>query len=496
LSDEPATADAAVPPPRLPAKLWLAGGGLALLSALAGAAAAWLLIAAPASPPRAAAAGSAEASGAGPASASAPVSASASASASPPVSTSAPASASPSAGAEAEAETETAPPAVAVAEAAGPVAAPSFRVGPQSASAPAKAVVAASPTAAAEAASAAPVHAAAGSADGHPSDAVRGAGGAPARAAARAASAAAARTPVLGTGAGQPLRAAVGLLPLERLRLRLDEVLAGRGRVAAGEGGELRVVSANSALAAPAAGRAAKAGPDPAPSPAHAGQPHWHYGDGPGGPRLWGRLNPEYAACAGGRRQSPIDIRDGLSLDLEPLRFDYLPGAFSVLDNGHTVQVDVAPGSGLVAGGRRYALQQFHFHRPSEERIDGRRFDMDVHLVHRDDEGRLAVVAVLLERGAPLPVLQTVWNHLPLERNEASAPAATLDPAELLPADRRYYTYMGSLTTPPCSEGVLWFVLQQPVNVAERQVDIFARLYPMNARPLQAGAGRLIKQSN
>jgi carbonic anhydrase len=222
---------------------------------------------------------------------------------------------------------------------------------------------------------------------------------------------------------------------------------------------------------------------------------HWAY-DGRGGPQAWGRLQPEFGLCASGRRQSPIDIRDGLPLDLDPVPFDYHPGSFAVVDNGHTVQVNVAPGNFIELMGRRYELQQFHFHRPSEERIDGRQFEMDVHLVHKDAEGRLAVVAVLLERGAAQPLLQTVWNHLPLERNEPLAARVHIDPQQLLPADRRYYTYMGSLTTPPCSEGVLWVVMQRPVSVSAAQIDVFARLYPMNARPIQRAAGRLIKQSN
>ena len=131
-----------------------------------------------------------------------------------------------------------------------------------------------------------------------------------------------------------------------------------------------------------------------------------------------------------------------------------------------------------------------------EERIDGRQFDMVAHLVHRDPEGRLAVVAVLLDRGSAHNVVQQVWNNLPLEKGEPLAARLPLDLNELLPADRRYYTYMGSLTTPPCSEGVLWMVMQQPVSVSTEQIDVFARLYPMNARPLQQAAGRLIKQSN
>jgi len=223
--------------------------------------------------------------------------------------------------------------------------------------------------------------------------------------------------------------------------------------------------------------------------------PHWSY-EGEGGPAAWGSLKPEFSLCAKGQRQSPIDIRDGIVVDLQPVQFDYRPGGFSVIDNGHTVQVDVARGNTIEVMGRRYELVQFHFHRPSEERIDGRQFELSVHLVHRDPEGRLAVVAVVLERGAAQPVVQQVWNNLPLEKHEAVPASSAIDPSDLLPPDRRYYTYMGSLTTPPCTEGVLWMVMQKPVPVSTQQIDIFSRLYPMNARPAQQAAGRLIKQSN
>ena len=228
---------------------------------------------------------------------------------------------------------------------------------------------------------------------------------------------------------------------------------------------------------------------------ADAGHPHWSY-QGDAGPAAWASLKPEFASCGNGQRQSPIDIRDGIKVELDAVRFAYRPSAFRVVDNGHTVQVNVAPGSTIEVMGRRYALQQFHFHRPSEERIDGRRHEMSVHLVHRDAEGRLAVVAVLLDRGAAQPLLQTVWNNLPLEKHDELRPRAVLDPAELLPEDRRYYSYMGSLTTPPCSEGVLWLVLQRTLSASAGQIDLFARLYPMNARPIQPAAARLIKQSN
>ncbi|MEO7338002.1 MAG: carbonic anhydrase family protein [Caldimonas sp.] len=221
---------------------------------------------------------------------------------------------------------------------------------------------------------------------------------------------------------------------------------------------------------------------------------HWDY-QGAEGPQSWARLRPEFVQCSAGTRQSPINIEGGIKVQLDPVAFDYRPGAFRVIDNGHTVQVNIAPGSSIEVMGRRFELVQFHFHRPSEERIDGRQFDMVVHLVHKDLEGRLAVVAVLLERGSAQPLIQSVWNNLPLEKGDEVAARTMLDPASLLPAERTYYTYMGSLTTPPCSEGVLWMVMKKPMPISAEQIGIFARLYPMNARPLQSASGRLIKES-
>lgn len=249
----------------------------------------------------------------------------------------------------------------------------------------------------------------------------------------------------------------------------------------------VRVKKATSELeAAVAAHRAAKGG--------DGHEVHWGYA-GEGGPAAWGSLKPEFGLCARGQRQSPIDIRDGIAVELEPLKIDYRTSGFNVIDNGHTVQVNVAPGNTIEVTGRRYELVQFHFHRPSEERINGRQYELSVHLVHKDPEGRLAVIAVVLERGAAQPVVQQVWNSLPLEKHETVPGIAAIDLEALLPQDRRYFTYMGSLTTPPCSEGVLWMVMQQPVPVSPAQIGIFARLYPNNARPVQQAAGRLIKQS-
>jgi carbonic anhydrase len=242
--------------------------------------------------------------------------------------------------------------------------------------------------------------------------------------------------------------------------------------------------------AEPGHATAAQAG---VPSAAHAA--HWDY-TGSGGPEAWGQMKPEFSKCSSGTRQSPIDIRDGIKVNLDAVQFDYKPSAFRVIDNGHTVQVNVGAGNSIEVMGKRYDLVQFHFHRPSEERIDGRQFDMVAHLVHKDIDGRLAVVAVLLERGSAQPLVQSIWNNLPLEKGDEVAARSTINLNDLLPANRNYFTYMGSLTTPPCSEGVLWMVMKEPVQISGDQIGIFARLYPMNARPVQSASGRLIKESN
>lgn len=283
---------------------------------------------------------------------------------------------------------------------------------------------------------------------------------------------------------------------LESLRRKLAERL---GAKSGGPAGQLQISSKGDASAKPTERRVqstrAKAGGIHA-SEARAGKDiHWSY-EGSSGPEHWGQLQADFSTCATGKRQSPIDIRDGIAVDLEPIAFDYKPSGFSVIDNGHTVQVNVAPGNAIHILGRRYELVQFHFHRPSEERVNGRQFEMVVHLVHKDSEGRLAVVAVLLDRGSVNPAIQTVWANLPLEKNELLPAQAVLDLNQLLPESRLYYTYMGSLTTPPCTEGVLWMVLKSPVQASPQEINVFSRLYPMNARPVQPPQGRLIKESN
>jgi carbonic anhydrase len=285
--------------------------------------------------------------------------------------------------------------------------------------------------------------------------------------------------------------------PLERLRQRLAERLSGAKTADVPASNDLRVVvktPPSSAPKKPVPKKSAHKATTPATDAQGHGQAHWSY-QGEGGPQSWSQLKPDFSLCGSGQRQSPIDIRGGLAVELDPVRFDYQASRFAVVDNGHTVQVNLAPGNAIEVAGKRFELVQFHFHRPSEERINGKQFEMSLHLVHKDEQGRLAVVALLFDKGAKQNTLQKVWNNLPLEKNQEAAARTPLELLDLLPEDRGYYTYMGSLTTPPCSEGVQWIVMRQPVAASAEQIDLFARLYPMNARPLQAAAGRRIMQS-
>jgi carbonic anhydrase len=279
--------------------------------------------------------------------------------------------------------------------------------------------------------------------------------------------------------------------PMEMLREKLEKRLAGAASAASAPGNEVRLAARSPE---PAAVPVRRAAPKAAHPPAEKHPEHWAY-EGPGGPAQWGALKPDYATCASGQRQSPIDFRETFRVEMEPIAFDYRPGTFRVNDNGHTVQVNVAPGNAIEVQGRRYELVQFHFHRPSEETIDGRRHEMSLHLVHKDATGRLAVVGLLIDAGPPHPAIGQVWANLPLERGEEVPARTALDLNALLPAERGYFATMGSLTTPPCTEGVLWMVMKQPVQFSPEQIGIFARLYPMNARPIQRSAGRMIKES-
>lgn len=228
-------------------------------------------------------------------------------------------------------------------------------------------------------------------------------------------------------------------------------------------------------------------------APAHA--PHWGY-SGADGPSHWAGLDPSFATCKTGKRQSPIDIK-GAKEDssLAPVQIDYKPSPPKIVDNGHTIRVNVAPGSSITVNGTAYTLTQFHFHRPSEEEIAGKKYAMVIHLVN-ERAGGAAVIALLVKTGAQNPTVQKIWDNLPKEKDkENEVTGVSINAADLLPVDHNYYNFDGSLTTPPCSEGVMWFVMKTPIEMSAAQIAAFAKLYPMNARPIQSTDGREIKES-
>ncbi|HXH67172.1 MAG TPA: carbonic anhydrase family protein [Candidatus Limnocylindrales bacterium] len=217
---------------------------------------------------------------------------------------------------------------------------------------------------------------------------------------------------------------------------------------------------------------------------------HWSY-SGENNPAKWGNLDTAYATCSVGNRQSPINITKPKTANLPALQFHYSAVPLNIIDNGHTIQVNYPAGSTLSVGDKTYTLKQFHFHHPSEEKVNGKGYDLVAHLVHVDDDGHLAVVAVLLESGASNPHLTSIWKNLPEEKEKSiENPSVSVNATDLLPSDHAYYTFLGSLTTPPCSEGVTWYVLKTPVQLSSEQVAAFAKVYPMNARPIQPLNGR------
>lgn len=222
---------------------------------------------------------------------------------------------------------------------------------------------------------------------------------------------------------------------------------------------------------------------------------HWSY-DGAHGPQHWGSMQADYSTCKLGHQQSPIDIRATTKAQLPALEFAYQASPLKIIDNGHTIQVNYAAGSSVTIDGVRYELLQFHFHKPSEERINGRSYPLVAHLVHKNADGKLAVVAVLFKQGAENPLVKTLWDALPTTKGQQQEPAGVnIEIASLLPPAQGYYSFAGSLTTPPCSEEVSWFVLKQPVEISAAQLKRFARLYKHNARPVQPLNGRTVLES-
>lgn len=221
---------------------------------------------------------------------------------------------------------------------------------------------------------------------------------------------------------------------------------------------------------------------------------HWSY-EGEGGPEKWGGIDAANQSCSTGNQQSPIDIGQTVRAQLSPLRIAWGKRANTIVNNGHTVQVNFSEGSTLSAPGGSYRLVQLHFHHPSEHHVGGKSFPMEAHFVHANAAGSLAVVGVLMQAGRPNRVFSRVVSTMPEKEGPAIAADAAIDPNGLLPGRRSYYRYSGSLTTPPCSETVDWLLLTTPIQVGSADIARFAKLYPMNARPVQKVDRRFVLRS-
>ncbi len=221
---------------------------------------------------------------------------------------------------------------------------------------------------------------------------------------------------------------------------------------------------------------------------------HWGY-SGEQGANHWGSMEPGFALCKNGKEQSPIDIKMAGSGKPSAIDFGYAQSGAEVINNGHTIQVNVANGGSIKLDGTDYTLLQFHFHTPSEEKIGGKAYPLVAHLVHKSAAGQLAVVAVLFEVGDENQALKPVFSALPAKEGEATKLTSGFNASAILPAYKGHYKFMGSLTTPPCSEGVRWQVMKQRVELSKQQLDAFRKLFPMNARPVQPLNGRKIEES-
>ncbi len=217
---------------------------------------------------------------------------------------------------------------------------------------------------------------------------------------------------------------------------------------------------------------------------------HWTY-EGETGPEHWGKFFPQ---CSTGKSQSPLDIHGPFTRGSAPLQISYKTSPLKILNNGHTIVVHYAPGSSMTINNKTYELLQFHFHRPSEEKIDGQPKAMVAHFVHKSFGGKLAVIGVLLDEGKENDLIKTLWANLPeKEGAESVVENVTIDANDLLPKKLDYYHYMGSLTTPPCTEGVAFYILKQTKSISLSQVEAFP--FELNARPVQPPNGREIVES-
>jgi len=209
----------------------------------------------------------------------------------------------------------------------------------------------------------------------------------------------------------------------------------------------------------------------------------WSY-EGDTGAEHWGKLKSAYGACSAGIQQSPIDLTTTFNAEMIAPVTDWNSFAPTVVNNGHTIQVNVPAGSSMILEGKSFKLLQFHFHHGSEHTVDGKQYPLEVHFVHQSADGGLAVLGVFFEEGADNPTLAKIWNDAPAIAGEIKS-EAVIDSAALLPADQSRFRYEGSLTTPPCSEVVNWVVFKQPLEASTAQIEAFAKIFESNFRPVQ-----------
>lgn len=226
--------------------------------------------------------------------------------------------------------------------------------------------------------------------------------------------------------------------------------------------------------------------------------PHWTY-SGAEGPRYWGELAQEFGLCKAGKNQSPIDLKEVAAVGTTGLNgFDvyYRDVPMKILNNGHTIQVNVPLGSYIKIGEHRFELLQYHFHTPSEHQKNGFNYPMEVHLVHKDGDGNLAVIGVIFQEGKENAYLADMLMYLPKEINkEEIVKNVTINPAKMFPVNKQFFKYSGSLTTPPCSEGVYWIVFKEPVEASAEQIQQMNELMGENARPVQPLNSRTLLKS-
>jgi len=217
--------------------------------------------------------------------------------------------------------------------------------------------------------------------------------------------------------------------------------------------------------------------------------------EGEAGPEAWGDLSADFKVCSLGMEQTPIDLKGTVRAETGAIEPSFQQMPLTIHNNGHTIQVNCAPGSRTVIAGQAFDLLQFHFHHPSEHLLSGRTFDLELHFVHKSAEGRLAVLGIFIRPGAENAALAPIWAAMPREAGEPQQIGTSINPAALLPADRKHFRYKGSLTTPPCSEGVLWTVFKDPIEASSDQIRQFAELFPVNARPVQSLNSRFLLES-